>query len=364
MHSLELSLASQASLPSVGSSHSGVGLCEEVFNILPGTVNLHRSAATYNLQDQAFSFQKQERFEDNSNSPNLKPDLGPHEPLSSQPVHSTTLPLSSHQHPHNSTLFHATRTLLHNKTFDVSQIAPLTSNPQDAASIAAEVSTAVAAQASKEFHHMHEPKITKFKGGYSTDTELVFHSWHADILLHITDHELDKRAVIQLIKDQILESTHCKDIFQIDLCGGTITYQELLKHLSMAFQGGNDEANILAEFYRHSQHAKELEEIFVDELQLLARKVISKKPNFQINLDTTLKQQYASQLYDHNSTSIAKTLLLQMPQVSFTQFRNELARVLRTHQHPNKSSSGKSISTFSVGVKSEEEGTVFKSQSK
>ena len=35
---------------------------------------------------------------------------------------------------------------------------------QDVATIAAEVSTAVAAQATKEFRLMHEPKIIKFKG--------------------------------------------------------------------------------------------------------------------------------------------------------------------------------------------------------
>ena len=56
-------------------------------------------------------------------------------------------------------------------------------------------------------------------------------------------------------------------------------------HLS----GGNDEANVLTEFYSHAQKLRELEEVFVDELQLLARKVISKKPDFQKNLDTTLK---------------------------------------------------------------------------
>ena len=47
VHSLELSLAGQATLPSVGMSRSGTGLCEEVFNILPGTVNSHRGAARY-----------------------------------------------------------------------------------------------------------------------------------------------------------------------------------------------------------------------------------------------------------------------------------------------------------------------------
>ena len=134
--------------------------------------------------------------------------------------------------------------------------------------------------------------------------------------------------MIQLIKDHTLDSAHHEVEFQLDLCGGKIQYQDLLKHLSIAFQGGDDEANILAEFYSHAQHAKELEEAFADELQLLARKVISKKPDFPVNLNTTLKQWYTNQLYDHNSTSIAKMLLLQMPKVSSTQFRNELLESL------------------------------------
>ena len=127
-------------------------------------------------QDQPFSFQNQVRFEENTSSPNLKPNADPQKP-SSQPVSGTspTLPnLSSH--PYTSTPFGGTRTLPQNRTFDISQIAPLSSNPQDAVTIAAEVSAAVAAQASKEFHCMCKSKITKFKGGYSTDAKLSFHS--------------------------------------------------------------------------------------------------------------------------------------------------------------------------------------------
>ena len=127
---------------------------------------------------------------------------------------------------------------------------------------------------------MCEPKIIKFKGGYSADAELSICSWHTNIIAHITDCELDNKVAIQLIKDHTLDST-CQEVeFQLDLCGSKIEYQDLLKHLSIAFQGDNDEVNILAEFYSHSQHAKESEEVFADELQLLARKVISKKPNF------------------------------------------------------------------------------------
>ena len=223
-----------------------------------------------------------------------------------------------HERPITSTPFRDDKAM--NKTFDISQISPMMSSHQDMVTIAAEVSAAAAAQASREFCQMWEPKIMKFKGGYSADVKLLFRSWQTNILSNIQDRELDNKATVQLIKDMMADST-CREVeFQLDLCGSEILYQDLLKHLSITFQGGEDEANLLAKFYSRGQKAKELEEAFVDELQILARKVISKEPDFRNNLDMTFKQCYASQLYDKNSASIAKTLLMQMPQMSFTQF--------------------------------------------
>ena len=258
------SLAGQGapSLPSVGVSQqapSSSALQDEVFNIIPGTVNQHRGAAQYSSQDQAFSFQKQVRFE-----PGSSPDLG-----------SATSPDPELQ-PQSSTPHHVPQP---NPTFDVSRI-PFQSGVQDAATIAVEVSAAAAVQASKEFWHMWEPKITKLKGGYSADAELVFRSWQANVLVHIQDCKLDNQAVIQLIKDQTQDSARHEVEFQLDLCGSDIPYKELLEHLSVAFQGSDDEANVLAEFYSHAQKVKELEEAFTDELQLLTWKVISMKPEF------------------------------------------------------------------------------------
>ena len=92
-----------------------------------------------------------------------------------------------------------------------------------------------------------------------------------------------------------------------------------------------------------------------DELQILTQKVIIKKPDFRVNLDSTLKQCYTSQLYDHNSMSIAKTLLVQMQKCSFTEFCNELARVLGTRQHAIWKASVKPVSTRSVEFESGEE---------
>ena len=152
--------------------------------------------------------------------------------------------------------------------------------------------------------------------------------------------------------------------FQLNLCGGIITYQDLLKHISITFQGGDEEANLIAEFYSHGQKSKESEEAFADELQLLARKVMNRRPNFQQDLDMTLKQRYTSQLFDQNSVSIAKTLSKQMLQISFTQFRNGLSRVLGTQQHVAVKASVKTMTATSTETKSEREGAVVKSCSK
>ena len=250
------------------------------------------------------------------------------------------------------------------QTFDISHIPNLTSFPHDAAAIAAEVSAAAVAQASKEFCRMRDPKITKFKGGYSADAELTFRSWHADVMTHIQNWELGNKAAIQLIKDMTEDNAHREVEFQLDLCGGVITYQDLLKHLSIAFQGGDKEVNLIAEFYSHGQKLKEMEEVFADELQILARKVMTQKPNFRQDLDTTLKQQYVSQLFDKNSVSIAKTLLKQMPKISFTEFRNELSRVLGTQQRAAAKASVKAMTATSTETESEGEPVVTKSHTK
>ena len=211
---------------------------------------------------------------------------------------------------------------------------------------------------------MWDPKITKFKGGYLADAELTFQSWHLDIMAHIQDHELDNKASIQLIKDMTLDSAHQEVEFQLDLCSSIITYHDLLKHLSVTFQGGDEEANLLADFYIWGQKSKEMEEAFADELQLLAWKVIRRKPDFCQDLDIMLKQHYVSQLYDCSYASIAKTLLKQMPQTSFTQFCNKMAWILGTHQKAAAKASVKTVTASTTETKSEGEGAVTQSKLK
>ena len=156
VRALELSLAGQATLSSVVPSLSRPGLCQKVFNILLGTVNSRRGAAQYESQDQAFSFHKQVRFEDNDSSPKLRPDVKSGGGRSAQ-----ALPVIAPRLSDISTILHVPKyiytphqTILSDRTFDVSPAAPLVNDSRNAATIAAEVSAAAAVQASKELHRM------------------------------------------------------------------------------------------------------------------------------------------------------------------------------------------------------------------
>ena len=167
VQALQVSLASQKDLPSVGATQEEVDLRDEVFNFVLGTVNTNRGAAVYSSPDQPFPFQKHIRFGDRSNRPDLESDAA-----------GSGVPPSTHLPLYSSTPFRGSSQVPLNQTFDVSGIPPANiGNAQDAATIAAEVLAAAVAQVSKEFRRMWEPKITKLHGGYSADAELMFRSW-------------------------------------------------------------------------------------------------------------------------------------------------------------------------------------------
>ena len=151
----------------MGATQEEVNLRDEVFNFVPGMVITNQGAVVYSSPDQPFQFQKHIRFGDRSNQSDLESDAV-----------GSGVPPSTHLPPYSLTPFCGSSQMPLNKTFDVSGIPPANiGNAQDAATIAAEVSAVAVAQASKEFQHMQELKITKLHDGYSTDAELVFRSW-------------------------------------------------------------------------------------------------------------------------------------------------------------------------------------------
>ena len=91
---LQVSLASQRDLPSVGASQGEVDLRKEVFNFIPGMVNTNWGDAVYHSPDQHFQFQKQVRFGDRSHWPDQESDTA-----------GSGVPPTSHLPPYSSMPF-------------------------------------------------------------------------------------------------------------------------------------------------------------------------------------------------------------------------------------------------------------------
>ena len=117
-----------------------------------------------------------------------------------------------------------------------------------------------------KFKKLREPKVAKFKGGYSSDASLVFQSWLKDIQVYTIEH-----------------------------------------HLSQL-------------------EARKTEDAFTDELQILVRKIIARKPEFINEANEALKHQFAQNLRDPYFGVVARGQCLSSPDSeSFTQFRGRLA---------------------------------------
>ena len=177
-----------------------------------------------------------------------------------------------------------------------------------------------------------------------------------DIQTEINENNYDNKSAIRLIKEKTQEKALKEVKYQLDLNGAEMSYKDLLEHLNLTFMGGEDESTLMADFYSYTQKVKESEESFADELQVLAQKFISKKPNFQQGLDSVLKNQYSKQLYDHHSAAIVKSLLFQLsPQTSFTQFRSKLLCILGI-QNKKEHVKATAVVTSQVGQKGIDEG--------
>ena len=91
--------------------------------------------------------------------------------------------------------------------------------------------------AATEFIKLREPKVAKFKGGYSSDASLVFQSWLKDIWVYTIEHCLSQQEAIQLVKDYTSEQARNEVEYYLGLTPEQEqTFQGLIDHLNLAFQ--------------------------------------------------------------------------------------------------------------------------------
>ena len=97
------------------------------------------------------------------------------------------------------------------------------------------------------------------------------------------------------------------------------SFQGLIDHLTAAFQSSETENSLIRDFYNHIPKPKESEDAFADELQILVRKIIARKPELHLQANEALKHQYAHNLKDQYYGIIARNCLINSPkEQSFT----------------------------------------------
>ena len=181
--------------------------------------------------------------------------------------------------------------------------------------------------AATEFKKLREPKVAKFKGGYSSDASLIFQSWLKDIWVYTIEHRLSQWEAIQLVKDYTSEQARSEVEYYLGLTPEEEqSFQGLIDHLSLAFQSCETVSSLIADFYNRFQKTRETEDAFADELQILVRKIVARKPEFIHEANQALKHQYAQNLRDPYFGVVARGQCLSSPDSeSFTQFRGRLA---------------------------------------
>ena len=181
--------------------------------------------------------------------------------------------------------------------------------------------------AATEFKKLGEPKVAKFKGGYSSDASLVYQSWLKDIWVYTMEHHLFQWEAIQLVKDYTSKQARSEVEYYLGLTPKEEqSFQGLIDHLSLAFQLYKMVSFLIADFYNWSQKIQETADAFADELQVLVRKIVAQRPEFISEANQALKHQYAQNLRDPYFRVVARGQCLSSPDSkSFTQFQGKLA---------------------------------------
>ena len=190
----------------------------------------------------------------------------------------------------------------------------------------------------QEFCKLHEPKINELKGGYSATASLIFQSWLKDINVHVEDQNLTEREAIQLVKDFTVERAHDEVEFYMGMIADDQkSFDGLMNHVKHAFQLGETVSELISDFYGCHQRKNESEDAFVDDLQILVRKIIACKPSFRVEANEQLKNQYAHKLHDQYYAAIAHSVLQTFnPLETFTQFWGRLALTFGSRSQSGK----------------------------
>ena len=191
-----------------------------------------------------------------------------------------------------------------------------------------------------EFKLTREPKIQKFRGGTSSGALLMFKSWMQDIECAIKDQNLNNEEALQLVKEFSEGCARDNINFYLEVTDNR-SVDGLFENLLQVFSSGEDGQQMLAEFYSRVQNPKESVKEFGESILQIARKIMTAKPEFKVDIDNTLKARFADGLRDHYHQTMAREMIHSRPTLSYVTYKSEVLKTLGPNVKPRSITTSK-----------------------
>ena len=98
---------------------------------------------------------------------------------------------------------------------------------------------------------------------------------------------------------------------------------------------------MLAEFYSRVQNPKELVKEFRESILQIARKIMTAKPEFKVDINNTLKARFADGLRDHYHQAMAREMINSCPTLSYVAYKSEVLKTLGPNFKPRSITTSK-----------------------
>ena len=98
---------------------------------------------------------------------------------------------------------------------------------------------------------------------------------------------------------------------------------------------------MLAKFYSHIQNPKESVKEFGESILQIARKIMTAKPEFKVDINNTLKAHFADGLRDHYHQAMAREMINSCPTLSYVAYKSEVLKTLGPNVKPRSITTSK-----------------------
>ena len=191
-----------------------------------------------------------------------------------------------------------------------------------------------------EFKRTCKPKIQKSRGGTSSGALLVFKSWMQDIERAIKNQNLNNDEALQLIKEFSEGCAYDNINFYLNVTDKP-SVDGLFENLRQVFSSGEDGQQMLAEFYSRVQNPKEWVKEFGESILQIARKIMTAKPEFKVDIDNTLKARFADGLRDHYHQAMVREMINSHPTLSYVAYKSEVLKTFGPNVKPRSIATSK-----------------------